>query len=522
MYDYIIVGAGSAGCVLANRLSADASATVLLLEAGGSDTQREIHVPAAFSKLFKTPLDWAYETEAQSTLGNRKLYWPRGKVLGGSSSMNAMIYIRGNTRDYDQWAQLGNEGWSFADVLPYFKRAENQEHGASDLHGVGGLLDVCDLRTINALSRAFVDACVELGIARNDDFNDAHQEGAGIYQVTQRNGKRHSTAAGYLRPALKRANLTVHTNAHATRILFEGKRAVGVQYRRDGANTEVRAKREIILCGGAVNSPQLLMLSGIGAADHLKQFGIAVVIDLRGVGRNLQDHLATGALYESTQPITLAGAQSVPNLLNYLVFKRGPLTSNVAEAGAFVRTRPDLPAPDLQFHFAPAYFANHGFDAPTGHGFTFGPTLLHPESRGQIALHSPDPFAPPSIQPDYLKSEADLHLLIEGVKLSRRLAQTKAFDPYRGAEVRPGADVRDDEALAQFVRESAQTLYHPVGTCKLGNDPSSVVDAQLRVHGVDALRVVDASIMPNIVGGNTNAPTIMIAEKAADMIRAGA
>jgi len=519
MVDYIIIGAGSAGCVLANRLSADTQTTVLLLEAGGPDSRREIHIPAAFSKLFKTPLDWAYETEEQPALDNRKLFWPRGKMLGGSSSMNAMIYIRGNPRDYDRWAELGNEGWSFADVLPYFKRAENQQHGASSLHGAGGPLDVCDLRTVNPLSQAFVDACVESGIARNDDFNSVRQEGAGLYQVTQRQGQRHSAAAAYLRPALKRPNLGVHSNAQATRILFEGRRTVGVQYRQNGTNAEARARREVILCVGAVNSPQLLLLSGIGAAEQLKRFSLEVVMDLPGVGLNLQDHVATGVLYECRQPITLAGAQSPRHLLDYIVFKRGPLTSNVAEAGAFVRSQPSLAGPDLQFHFAPVYFANNGFDVPPGHGFTFGPSLLHPESRGQIALRSPDPLAPPSIQPNYFKCEGDLHVLLEGLKLSRRLAQAKAFEPYRGTEVRPGAAVQAEAALIAFVRQSAQTLYHPVGTCKMGSDPLAVVDAKLRVHGLEGLRVVDASIMPNVVSGNTNAPTIMLAEKASEMIR---
>ena len=522
MYDYVIVGAGSAGCVLANRLSADPQTRVLLLEAGGPDSRREVHIPAAFSKLFKTPADWNYQTEPQPQLGNRSLYWPRGKLLGGSSSINAMIYIRGNHRDYDGWAQLGNEGWSFEDVLPYFKRAENQQRGASDLHGGGGPLDVADLRTVNPLSRAFVEACAELGIPRNEDFNGAHQEGAGLYQVTQRQGQRFSAAAAYLRPAQARQNLTVQTDAQASRVVFDGKRAVGVQYRRAGQPTEARAQREVILCGGAVNSPQLLMLSGVGAAESLKRLGIEVVMDLPGVGQNLQDHLAAGTLYECTQPISLAGAQRLPNVLNYLVFKRGPLTSNVAEAGAFVRTRPELPFPDLQFHFAPVYFADHGFDVPAGDGFTFGPTLLHPESRGWIGLRSPDPFAPPAIQPNYFSAEADLQVLLDGLKLGRRLAQAQAFAPYRGAEVRPGPDVQTDDDLRAFIRQSAQTLYHPVGTCKMGSDPQSVVDAQLRVHGLDGLRVVDASIMPTVVGGNTNAPTIMIAEKAADMIRKGA
>lgn len=521
MYDYIIVGAGSAGCVLANRLTEDAHTQVLLLEAGGPDQAKEIHIPAAFSKLFRTAHDWAYFTEEQPHLHHRKLYWPRGKLLGGSSSMNAMIYIRGNRANYDEWERLGNEGWSFADVLPYFKKAEKQARGASEYHGTGGPLNVCDLRHVNPLSRAFVEAGVELGFARNDDFNGSQQEGVGFYQVTQKNGKRHSTAAAYLRPAMQRKNLTVQTQAHATRVIFDRQRAVGVTYVRDGKQTDARAAREVILSGGAVNSPQLLLLSGMGPADHLQSLCIDVVMDLPGVGQNLQDHLATGVAYACTQPLSLASAERLSNILNYLLFSHGPLTSNVAEAGGFVRIRPAAPVPDLQFHFAPVYFMDHGFQKVEGHGFTIGPTLLYPKSRGTIQLHSSDPFAPPLIQPNYFADEADLKLLVEGIKLARRFGQTKAFAPFCGGETAPGAQVQSDAEIAEAIRGNVQTLYHPVGTCKMGNDPLAVVDAQLRVHGIEGLRVVDASIMPTIVGGNTNAPTIMIAEKAAALIRAG-
>jgi choline dehydrogenase len=521
MFDYIITGAGSAGCVLANRLTEDPKIKVLLLEAGGPDKKQEIHIPAAFSKLFKTPCDWAYHTEEQTHLNNRKLYWPRGKVLGGSSSMNAMIYIRGNRRDYDSWREAGNEGWGFQDVLPYFKKGERQERGANEYHGAGGPLNVADLRSVNPISRAFIDAARENGLPVNDDFNGPEQDGVGFYQVTQKNGKRCSTAVAYLRPALKRPNLTVRTNAHATGLLFDKSRAAGVSYVRDGSVEQARASREVILCGGAINSPQLLMLSGVGPADDLKRLGISVVADVPGVGENLQDHLATFVAYKSERPVTLANAERPGNVISFLLFKKGPLTSNVAEAGGFVRTRPELPAPDLQFHFAPIYFINHGFTQMEGHGFTFGPTLLRPESRGRITLRSNDPFAPPAIQPRYLESESDLQVLVEGVKLARSLARSKAFAPFCGDEAYPGADKKGEGEIGEHVRNFSETLYHPVGTCKMGGDPMAVVDARLRVRGVEGLRVVDASVMPSIVRGNTNAPTIMIAEKAADMIKEG-
>jgi len=522
MYDYVIIGAGSAGCVLANRLTEDPKTTVLLLEAGGPDRKQEIHIPAAFSKLFKSPYDWAYYTEEQRHLKNRRLYWPRGKVLGGSSSINAMVYIRGNPYDYDHWRGLGNEGWCFSDVLPYFKKAENQERGASEYHDVGGPLNVADLRYSNPLSRAFIEAGVEIGLPHNNDFNGPEQEGVGFYQVTQKQGKRHSAAAAYLKPALSRPNLTVRTYAHVTRLLLEKTRVVGVAYVENGKPDQVSVNREVILCSGTINSPQLLMLSGLGPADHLKTVGISVVLDLPGVGQNLQDHLFVSVAYECTQPVTLASAERVGNILKYLVFKRGLLTSNVAEAGGFIKTKPDLPTPDLQLHFGPAYYLNHGFTRPEGHGFTIGPTLIRSQSRGLMTLRSSDPFEPPAIQPNYLASEADQQVLIEGVKLARRLAQAKAFDPFRGAEKYPGLQAQSDEAIADYIRNTAETLYHPVGTCRMGNDPMAVVDARLRVHRIEGLRVVDASIMPTIVSGNTNAPVIMIAEKAADLVKEGA
>lgn len=519
MYDYIIVGAGSAGCTLANRLTEDPQVSVLLLEAGGPDTQQEIHIPAAFSKLFKTPLDWEYYTEEEPQMANRKMYWPRGKVLGGSSSINAMIYIRGHRHDYDSWREEGNEGWGYTDVLPYFKKAENQERGPSEYHGVGGPLNVADLRYVNPLSRAFVEACKELGIPENNDFNGAVNEGTGIYQTTQKKGQRWSTVNAYLKPALSRSNLTVRTQVQVARVLIEKGRATGVAYARDGQIENVHANREVLICGGAINSPQILMLSGIGPAAHLKAMGIEVALDLPGVGENLQDHVVAGAAYQVTKPISLNNAETIGSLLNYLLFKKGAYTSTIAEAGGFIKTQSDLPAPDIQYHFAPVFFKAHGFEKVPGHGFTIGPTLLHPRSRGSILLHSSDPTAYPAIHANYLSEEEDVRSLLAGMKLAHELAHTQAFASLLGPEIEPYTWKRSDAEIVEMIRQSAETIYHPAGTCKMGNDTMAVVDAQLRVRGIEGLRVVDASIMPTVVGGNTNAPTIMIAEKAADMIK---
>jgi choline dehydrogenase len=521
MYDYIIIGAGSAGCVLASRLSEDPRAQVLLLEAGGRDTCKEIHIPVAFSKLFKGPCDWAYYTEPEERLENRSLFWPRGKVLGGSSSINAMIYIRGNRADYDGWRDLGNSGWGYEDVLPYFKKSEDQERGASEYHGVAGPLHVSDLRTVNPLAEAFVKAGEEAGFERNPDFNAATQEGFGLYQVTQSKGRRHSAAAAFLHPASTRPNLTIRTGTQVYGICFEGRRATAVSFQHKGGSMQERAAREIILCAGAIGSPQLLMLSGIGPAAHLRDFSIPVICDLPGVGQNLQDHPCTALAVECTQPVSLAGAESLANLLRYLCFKTGSLTSNVAESGAFIRTRPDCPVPDLQYHFGAGYFVEHGFQKYDGHAFTIGSTLLHPYSRGEILLRSSNPLDRPAIRANYFSDPRDMDVMLEGVKLSRVLVAASAFAAYRGREILPGPEAHDDRSLRGHIAKFAETLYHPSGTCKMGmgHDPLAVVDPQLRVHGLEQLRVVDASIMPTVPGGNTNAPTIMIAEKAADLIR---
>jgi choline dehydrogenase-like flavoprotein len=521
MYDYIIIGAGSAGCVLANRLSEDPSVKVLLLEAGCRDTRKEIHIPLAFSKLFKGPCDWTYFTEPEAQLGNRSLYWPRGKMLGGSSSMNAMIYIRGHHSDYDQWRDVGNPGWGYADVLPYFKKSEHQQRGASEYHGASGPLCVSDLRTVNPLSEAFVAAGEEAGFQRNPDFNGAAQEGFGLYQVTQTSGKRHSAAAAFLHPVASRKNLTIKTETHVFGIYFEGKRAAIVSFQQGNNSVQERAEREIILCAGAVGSPQLLMLSGVGPADHLRQFNVPIACDLPGVGKNLQDHPACSVVYECTKPVSLASAESFSNLVRYMVSKRGSLTSNVAEAGAFVKTSSRASIPDLQFHFGVGYFVEHGFQQIKGHAFTFGPTLLRPFSRGEIRLRSSNPLDAPSIRANYFADPRDLDVMLEGVKLARALAATKAFAGFCGAELHPGPAAKDDDALRAHIAKFTETLYHPVGTCKMGSDAMAVVDSELRVHGVEGLRVVDASVMPTVVGGNTNAPTIMIAEKAADLIKGG-
>lgn len=519
MYDYIIIGAGSAGCVIANRLTEQPDISVLLLEAGGPDSKPEIHIPGATFSLQNTDIDWAYHTEPQPHLNGRIIFWPRGKVLGGSSSINAMIYIRGHRQCYDDWRAAGNEGWEYAKVLPYFKKSENQERGAGEYHATGGLLNVADQRDPNPLSYILVDAAQEIEFSYNDDFNGARMNGFGIYQVTQKEGQRWSTAAAFLKPALNRTNLTVTTHAHATKLKFDGLRVVGITYTKAGERYEAEASKGVILCGGAINSPQLLLLSGLGPAKELQQLDIPVVADLPGVGHNLQDHVDVAVRYYCTEPISRAAVYAAAEAA-YRYFRKGPWSSNVVEAGGFLRTQPNLPMPNLQFHFTPQLPASFEQRRPQEHGFGFFPALLLPHNRGYIKLRSPDPLESPLIQPNYLSDEADVAVLVEGVKLARKLAQSRAFAPLIGEAIQPGPEIQSDTEICEYIRAHADTIYHPVGTCKMGVDKMSVVNPQLQVHGIHGLWVADASIMPTIVNGNTNAPTIMIGEKAADMIKA--
>jgi choline dehydrogenase len=521
MYDYIIVGAGSAGCVLAARLTEDPDVSVLLVEAGPPDALDNIHIPLGVTALGSSAVEWDHSTGCEPYCDGRRIWLPRGKTLGGSSSINAMVYIRGNPADYDAWRDAGCTGWGFDDLLPYFKRAEDNERGASEWHGTGGPLSVSDGRSRNPMMDAFLDACEQAGYPRNDDFNGASQDGFGHYQLTQRDGRRCSTAVAYLHPAMERPNLTVETGLQVDRVVFDGMRAAGVEGTRGGELVRFESEREVILSGGTYNSPQLLMLSGIGPADHLASRLVEPILDRPAVGRNLTDHVNVWVLWRSLDPVSLATAMA-PEFIdaNVAEFEQqgtGPLTSNVAESGGFVRTSGDLAAPDLQFHAIPAILSE---DAPFGladHGFSLGVCLLTPKSVGELYLKSPEPTAKPTIFHRYLEAPEDMERMQAGVELMLEICGRPALARFcPEAEQAPVSSSKED--MRAYIRRHAQTLYHPVGTCAMGPDEEAVVDLELRVRGVEALRVVDASVMPMVPRGNTNAPTIAIAERAADLI----
>jgi choline dehydrogenase len=523
-FDYIVVGAGSAGCVLANRLTASGRHRVLLLEAGGHDRNIWIHIPLGYGKLFSNPkVNWLYATEPETELNNRSIIQPRGKVAGGSSSINGLLYVRGQAEDFDHWRQLGNAGWAFADVLPYFRRAEDQERGADALHGVGGPLKVSDVSEPHPLCEAFIEAAQQAGFPRNDDFNGASQEGAGYFQLTARNGRRCSTAVGYLRQARRRPNLAIALNALTTRILFSGRRAIGVEYRQGQATRTAHANAEVIIAGGAFNSPQLLQLSGLGPAALLHYLGIDVIADMPGVGADLQDHLQIRMQYRCTEPITMNDV--INNWrhrygagLRYVLSRKGLLTIGAGYAGAFLRTRPDLETPDVQIHFLIFSADTAGAALHTFPGFMTSVCQLRPESRGFVRIKSSDPNTAPAIQPRYLSSRNDCDTVVAGMTLMRDVMSKPAMRRFIAEERAPGPHCESDADLLAFARETGTTVYHPTSTCRMGADPAAVVDERLRVRGFQALRVIDGSIMPTIVSGNTNAAVVMIGEKGAAMI----
>jgi choline dehydrogenase len=526
-FDYIVTGAGSAGCAVAARLSESGRYRVLLLEAGDKDHNPWIHIPMGFYKLFANPqVNWMYDSEPEEKLDGRSLYQPRGKVLGGTSSINGMVYMRGNAADYDEWRQRGCKGWDYDSVLPYFKKAEHQERGPNEFHGVGGPLRVSDQPRRLELADRLVEAAIQTGLPANDDFNGAQQEGAGYFQSTTGLSRRWSTATAYLRPARGRPNLVVRPNAHATRILIEGGNATGVAWLSNGVEHTARARGEVIVCGGVFNSPQLLQLSGIGPGALLQEMGIAVVRDLPAVGRHLQDHFFVRLAYRCTRPVTLNElANSLPRraiaMAQYVLFRSGPLAANGVTAGAFARSDPRLERPDLQFNFSPFSYARRDRNGAVPHpfpGFSLSAVHLRPDARGSVLIKRPDPLAPPAIKFNFLQTPYDLQALMAGMRLARKFTEQPALAPYVAEELVPGPSVDSDAAFEANIRQTASSNLHPVGTCRMGPEGDTVVDARLRVHGVGRLRVADASIMPTIPAGNTNAPSIMIGEKAAAMI----
>jgi choline dehydrogenase len=530
-FDYVIVGAGSAGCVLANRLSSDGRHSVLLLEAGPPDTYPWIHIPIGYAKtMFNPRVNWCFQTEPDPGMNARRIYWPRGKTLGGSSSINGLISIRGQRQDYDRWAAAGNAGWGYADVLPYFRRLEHAPFGDPAFHGTDGPLWCSPIRRRNELIEAVIAGAVELGIPRNDDFNGAAQEGAGYYHLSTRRGWRCSTAVAYLKPVRGRANLRVETQARATRLVFDGKRADAVVYRQRGAELTAHARREVLLCAGSLQSPQLLQLSGVGAPPLLRQFDIPMVHELDGVGENLQDHLQARVIFECTRPITtnddLKSWWRVLKMgAKYALTRGGPMAIGINQGGIFARAMEGAATPDVQFHIATLSSDMAGSPTHTFSGFTMSVCQLRPESRGHVRIRSIDPLEAPAMQPNYLSTANDRATLVAGIRLARKLAATRALAPYVKAEYRPGPSAQGDGELLEFAKNTGGTIFHPSGTCKMGDvgrDSMAVVDSALRVHGMSALRVVDCSVMPALVSGNTNVPAVMIAEKAADLILAAA
>lgn len=521
--DYIIVGAGSAGCVLANRLSADPSKTVLLLEAGGKDTNPWLHIPVGYFKTMHDPkFDWCYRTEPDSGIANRVLQWPRGKVLGGSSALNGLLYVRGQQEDYNRWAQIGNHGWSYEEVLPYFKKSEDQERGADYYHGVGGPLKVSDLRLRRPIAEHFIEGAKDIGIPFNADYNGATQEGVGYFQQTAFRGLRWSTAKAFLRPALKRPNLHVVTSAHITRLLLKEKNTIGIEYRHAGSLHRVLVHREVILCAGAIGSPQILQCSGIGPSEVLKNAGVPLVHHLPGVGQNLQDHLQIRLVYKTRLKTLNDEVNSLINKIwigvEYALRRTGPLTLAASQVTIFTRSNPYVDRPDIQFHMQPLSADKPGEGAHKFSAFTASVCQLRPFSRGHVSIRSGDSTEPPGIYPNYLADIRDQTVAVDAIRVARRIAASPSLAPHIISEFIPGAKYQTDDELLHAARQYSQSIYHPSGTCKMGNDTMAVVDHRLRVHGIAGLRIVDASIMPEIVSGNTNAPTIMIAEKAADMI----